>query len=427
MAQFTLQKNPFLDGFEAFTAGRSESTAEQERRRRQFERFAHQGLPSRRHEDWLHTDLSGLAGIAFRPTTAPGTVAPADLTSVALAGMRTLVFVDGFYVPELSDLGVPLAGLTVEQTADTDTAIERENAFVALNGAYRPPTLRLAVTGTVAEPIQLLFVGTAGTEPTAAYPRLSVEVAEGGRATIVETHVGLGTGVRFICPLVDLHLAQNAALDHTRLVRESESAYHIANTVARLDRDAQLRSFALVAGGALVRHDFRVHLTSPGAEAELNGLTLVRGREHADHHLWVRHEAPHTASKQLYRGILAERARTVFNGNVFVAAAASGTDARQSNRNLLLSDEALVHTNPQLEIHAGDVRCTHGSTVGQLDADALFYLRARGLDRAEATALLTRAFATDLFDSIRVAPLREALEADLSAWLHGQHPKETRR
>jgi Fe-S cluster assembly protein SufD len=301
----------------------------------------------------------------------------------------------------------------------------RDRAFVALNtalmedGAY----VRIPRGVIVEEPIHLLFVGSAADgAPAVSHPRILIVAEENSQATVIETFVGVGDGVGrptpglpdggvyFTNAVTEIVAAENAVLDHYRVQRESETAFHIATQWVQQARSSNFASHAISLGGALVRTDITAVLDGPGIESTLNGLYVVGGQQHVDTHTAIDHAQPHCNSHELYKGILDGRATAVFNGKIFVRQDAQKTDAKQTNQNLLLSRDAVIDTKPQLEIFADDVRCTHGATVGQLDADALFYLRSRGIDAAEARALLTYAFASDILGRIKVAPLRTALE-----------------
>ncbi len=433
MSRATIEKNLFLEGFEPLLKSREGEPAFVTALRHQaFIQFVEVGIPNRRLERWLHTDLTSLARTPFVLASAPHAKTLSTLDPLLLAGTRELVFIDGRFAPEFSHCGMLGAGAHLgsldRALTDHPDLVEAhlghcagfDQAFTALNTAYwQDGAFIYLETGTVVpEPIHLVFLTTGGTgEPTVSYPRTLVVAGANSQATIIETYASLEAGVHFTCPVTEIVCLDNAVIDHYRLERENPASYHLATTHARLERDAQLTSFTFTVGGALVRNDLYAELAAPGSGCTLNGLYLADGTQHIDNHLWVRHIAPRASSRQIYKGILSGQARAVFNGNIHVHPEAQKTDAKQTNRNLLLSNKAIVHTNPQLEIFAGDVKCTHGSTVGQLDEDALFYLRSRGLGTREATSLLTYAFASDLFESVRPDALRQSLEKLLFTWL----------
>ena len=342
-----------------------------------------------------------------------------------------LVFVNGRFAPELSELGELPEGVTVRPLADVLSSdpeaatrflgrgvdLER-HPFAALNtsGFVDGAFIHLARGAVVEQPIVLLFLAVGDDEPTWTAPRTVIVAEPTSQATVVEHYASSG-GETLSLPVTELHLEQAAVIRHVRLQEEGPQARHIALQRSRLDRDARLESVAVTLGAALSRVDLDAELAGPGAHASLDGLYLVEGSQHADTQLQVRHAAPHCTSHELYKGILDGSARAVFNGRIIVDPDAQKTDAIQSNRNLLLSKGALVNSNPQLEIFADDVRCTHGSTVGRLDEDAVFYLRSRGLDRAAAESLLTYAFAAEVVQTIPVDAVRERVEGHLAAWL----------
>lgn len=427
MSQLTIEKNTFLTDFADFAAGRTdEPPFVASLRSEALTQFATAGLPHRRLEKWRQLDLSGFRSHEFALIEKPPAVLAHAIAPLRLAGAQELVFVDGHFVPELSEAGsvagVQAGSLAVaarQQPTPLGRDVDLSEPFAALNTIYWQDGAFVQLQpGAVAQrPLHLLCVATGGEQPTVSYPRHLIALGANSEATVIETYTSLGAGVHFSCPLSEVGLAANARLNHHRFVRQNPAAYHLATSHLHLGRDSRINALAACLGGSLTRHDLHVDLAAPGSEANLQGLYLAADTQQVDNHLWVRHSAPHTRSRQSYRGILAGRAQAVFNGNIHVEAAAAKTDARQSNRNLLLSDTALVHTNPQLEIYAGDVRCTHGSTVGQLDEEALFYLRSRGLDAASARNLLTYAFASDLIDAVEPAILRPQLEQALFDWL----------
>ena len=256
------------------------------------------------------------------------------------------------------------------------------------------------------KPVHLLFV-SAG-HRTMSNPRTLVVAGSRAEAHIIESYVG--EGEYFTNAVTELALGEGAVIDHYKLQCESAAASHIATVQGFQERSSVFTSHSISLGGALVRNDINSTLNGPGCECTLNGLYIVGGEQHIDNHTALEHAMPHCASREYYRGILSGRATGVFNGKIIVRKDAQKTDAIQSNKNLLLSAEASINTKPQLEIYADDVRCTHGATVGQLDAEAMFYLRSRGISADEARRVLITAFASDVVDRVRVAPLRTEIE-----------------
>jgi Fe-S cluster assembly protein SufD len=262
-------------------------------------------------------------------------------------------------------------------------------------------------------PLSLLFIATVRGEPTASYPRNLIVAGPDSRATIIESYIGLEPGVYFTNAVTELIVGEHAVIEHTRLQLESLEAFHIATLQVQQDRGSTATSHSITLGGALVRNEVNVVLAGEGGEGTLNGLYMVTGEQHVDNHTRIDHMQPHCTSRELYKGVLDRKARGVFSGKIVVHKAAQKTDATQANKNLLLSGDALVESKPQLEIFNNDVRCTHGSTIGKLDPDAVFYLRARGIDVGAARRLLTYAFVSEILGRLTVEPLRRQLEERL--------------
>jgi Fe-S cluster assembly protein SufD len=398
-------------------------------RGRAAQRFSQLGIPTPRCEEWRFTNLREMA-------QTPYVIAGAHDTTLliepwAIPDSCCLVLVDGHFVPELSTVDTLPAGVVLTSLAD---ALQRspelvephlgrlvdlsDHAFAALNTAlFRDGAFLWLPAGAVVErPIQLLSLSSVSHEPTANLPRNLIVAGASSQATVIESY-GSSRGQYLSCPVTEIVLGPDASLDHQVLHEEGDGTSHVAVRQASLDRDSSLVSTSIDVGGALVRSDVGARLDGEGGHVSLNGLYLTDGRRHVDNQIRVHHAKPHCTSQQLYKGILDGRSRAVFNGRIVVDPGAQKTNAEQSNRNLLLSDGALVHSNPQLEILADDVRCTHGSTVGRLDEDALFYLRSRGIDRAAAESLLTYAFAAEVVGRIQPEAVRTRLEEYLFARL----------
>ena len=413
----------FLSAFETVERDRRGDSL-QELRSEAMRRFREVGLPTVKHEEWQHTNVTPIAQAGFalgRPTT--NGVSGADVATLGVGA--GLVFVDGHYRADLSTVpaGVTTMNLAaaLEQHGDLvkKHAGDREgaNGFVALNtalvedGAF----VHVARGVTVDEPIHVLFVGT----NKAAHPRNVYVVEEGASAVVVETYVSHGEETHFTNGVTEADVAANASLVHYRLQLESERSYHMATIHARQDRDSRFTSNVVTLGGALTRNDITAVLDDENCLCTLNGLFLVNGTQHADNHTWIEHRKPHCESHELYKGILDDKSTGVFSGYIHVFEDAQKTDAYQSSANLLLSDEAVVDTKPQLEIYADDVKCSHGSTIGQMDKDALFYLRARGIPAERARNMLIQAFARDVTERIEVEAARERIEKLLVEKLPG--------
>jgi Fe-S cluster assembly protein SufD len=395
-------------------------------RRDGLDAFAVSGFPTERDEAWKYTRLTPLEREAFVPAPpvqdASMALAAAVLRETAVPGFdaHRLVFVDGRHVPTLSAPGLLPAGVTLDSLAAvlaTDPGAlepwlphrERETVFGRLNAAFMTDGawLHLARDAGATRPIELVFVATAR---RAALNLRNVIVAEAGaRVTLVERYVGHHGAGSFTNALTQVFAAEGATVDHCRIQQEPDDSVHIGAVHVLQQAHSRLASHVVSLGARLARTDVTTQFAGLHCHASLDGLYVAGGRQHVDHHTRIDHATPHGTSREHYRGVLDGRARGVFTGQVVVHPGAQKTDSAQLNHNLLLSEAAEVDTRPQLEIHADDVRCTHGATVGQLDDDQLFYLRSRGVDTPIARALLTFAFARAVVDSIGVAPLREHL------------------
>jgi Fe-S cluster assembly protein SufD len=398
-------------------------------------RFAELGFPTARDEDWKFTSTAPIARTAFQPAE-PGRVTAAELKGALFptgSGPR-VVFVNGEYVPELSTSrplfeGAAVGSLQAAVEAAYADWIEphlgryarhQDHAFTALNTAlFRNGAFVLVPkNASLSEPIHLVYVTTPAAEPAVAHPRNLFIAGPNCRVTLVESHVHLSEGESFTNAVTEVVAGENAVIDHCKLQREGGRSIHVATTQVHQSRGSRFTTHYIGLGGSLVRNEVRVVLDAEGCEATVNGLYLASGTQHMDNHTVIDHAKPHCASHELYKGILDGKARGVFNGKIFVRQDAQKTDAKQTNQTLLLSDDATINTKPQLEIYADDVKCTHGATVGNLDEDALFYLRARGIGRDDARALLTFAFANDIIGRIAVEPVRIALERHLLGARH---------
>ena len=397
-------------------------------RREGRERFLAAGLPRSTEEAWRFTSLKSLAKRAFLPAgRAPeGAVTAAAVGSLTRIpdGVHRAVFVNGFYAPELSSAGDGPDGIRVESLArawstsgdalgdDLGRLVDTgRHRFAALNAAHfmdgawiRVPANRGGDT-----PVHLLFITLDADPPRAAYPRVLISLEAGARARVIEEHVPLGDGLYLANAVTEIRVGDNASLEHARLQGESDKALHLGVVSAAVGRDARLLSHSVSLGGRLSRIDIDVTLAGEGGSCVLNGLYLPRGRQHMDHHTHVDHAQPHTNSDELYKGVLDGKSTGVFNGRVLIRPGAQKTEAAQTNNNLLLSMDALVNTNPELEIFADDVKARHGATIGQIEDEHLFYLRSRGIDLNEARKLLIRGFVGDMIERITVEPLRRTL------------------
>ena len=389
-----------------------------------LERFAVLGLPTTRDEDWKYTSVAAIERRVFgiAAEASPDRQLAAVVARHALDGTHRLVFVDGHYVPALSHVGALPAGarvgsLALAVTAYPDRLAESfandgaaDSGFGALNAALWSDGawIELAPGVELELPVHLLFLTTCN--DLASFPHNLIHAGAGAAVTLIEHHAGPDDASYLTDAVTRIVLGQGARVAHTKLQQEGRRSFHIAAIHAEQAQDSRFGSHAFAFGGQLARSEIATRFGAEGCEAQLVGLYVGSGRQHVDHHTCVDHARPRGTSREIYKGVLDGNSRAVFNGRVIVRADAQQTDAQQSNRNLLLSDSAEIDTKPQLEIWADDVKCAHGATVGQLDADQLHYLRSRGIDEAAARALLIRAFAADTLGGIEHAGLRARLQ-----------------
>lgn len=403
-----------------------------ELREEAFENFRALGLPTVKHEEWRWTSLKSVAGTQWSPA-APARVSESELKPYLLADDEIrLVFVNGHFAENLCKLPPLPEGLVLQpisRVLDSDEALQlklgryaaQTSPFTALNTAlFTDGAYIRAGNGLVLEtPVHVLYVSTDGNGPAESSTRTLVFAGESVELRVVESLVGLGSAPRFVNSVSEIVAKGNAKIRHAKLLRESDAASHVGHNEVHVERDASVTSHCICLGAGLARNDVHAVLAAEGAECVLNGLVLGRGSQHFDNHLEVDHVRPHGRSRQLYRAVVDDKSRSVFSGKVIVRPGANGTDAQQQNNNLLLSDDAKVDTKPQLEIYTDDVKCSHGATSGQLDRDAIFFLRSRGLNEQTARNLLTYAFANDVIEQIKIEPLKQTLEAQLAERFHG--------
>jgi Fe-S cluster assembly protein SufD len=408
-------------------------------RRAAAERFASVGFPTSRDEEWRFTPITPIAQTAWRPSPAVAAKIPADRLAPFVFGhpeWSTLVFVNGAYSPALSQVSELPRGVRVGSLAEAlrgdagalETHLTRHapvegSPFTALNTAgFRDGGLVHVPAGfDLDRPVHFVYVTTPDAQGTAMHPRNLIVVERGARAAVIESYVTLAPdGVYWTNPVTEVAAGAGSWLEHTRIQRESERAYHVGLTHVNQQRDSHYRSFSMAMGAALARHNLHVRLNDENIETLMYGLYLTRGDQVVDNHTAIFHDQPNCRSWEVYKGVLDGRSRAVFNGKVFVQPAAQKTDAKQTNRNLLLSDLAKVDTKPQLEIFADDVKCTHGATVGRLDDIALFYARSRGIPQPSAERLLTYAFAAEVIEEVELEPVRDELDRLVLGRLAGQ-------
>jgi Fe-S cluster assembly protein SufD len=422
-------KEIFVAQFERNQAGGVAPEWLRSLQRSAFERFDLLGYPTTGEEGWKYTSVEPIAKIPFElglPDERGGRLENELVERSAFYGADDLrfVFLNGHYQPRLSSQSLPkgivvgnLSDLLRQDGRQIETFMAREadfknRPFVALNTAFlRDGAYLLIPKGMVVDrPIYLCHYSWASMRPTVSHPRNLIVAEEGSQATIVEIYMGGGEQTYFTNAVTEIVVGPNAAVDHYRLQQESGKAYHIGSVDARQERDSRFSSFAISLGSSLGRNETGTLLDAEGAACELNGFFMVTGRQQIDNQTSIDHAKPHGTSNELYKGILDGSAKGVFNGRIVVRPNAQKTNARQTNKNLVLSDEALMNTKPLLEIFNNDVKCNHGATIGRLDENQVFYLRSRGIPAHQARSLLTYAFASDLIHRIRVPSLKTALE-----------------
>jgi len=396
-----------------------------------MERFEESGFPSVKDEEWKYTNVAAIAAVDFQPaslqTSAEGEV---DLQGLALfrhleTAKSQLVFFNGKLRKDLSALtAIPEGVVALDLSAAIADERYREiiwkhlaqqadyvvNGFTALNTALisHGAFVYIPKDAIVSVPLNLLFISDGA--PVASFPRVLVVAEDNSSATLIESYASTKDSKYFTNAVVEIVLKDGASLEHYKLQRESTEAFHIATTAADLGRNSRYDATTITFGAQLSRHDLHVTMDHEGAECWVDGLYLVTGSQHTDTHSVIDHRKPHCTSHQLYKGILDGKSRAVFNGKVFVRHDAQKTDAMQTNKNLLLSNEARVDTKPQLEILADDVKCAHGAAVGQIEEDELFYLETRGIHPDLARNLLTYGFAEEVIGKIKIDSIRKQLD-----------------
>ena len=398
-----------------------------------FARFCETGFPTTHDEDWRFTNISAISRTSFSLGNGAARVSTSDLKSWRVDDTAArLVFIDGHFVRELSQFGALPAGVAVsglkEEIANNSTTLEahlgrylniQRDPFSALNTAFVEDGAFVHVGRGVSleAPIHLLFVSTTADAPRMLHPRNLLVFEQESQATVIEEYVSLGGGTIFCNTATELVAGENSTVSHYMLEREDREAFNISTLRIQQERSANVASHSLLLGGGLVRNNVHPVLSGEGGECLINGLFVGDGRQHLDNYMHVEHASPHCSSRQFYNGILDGKAHGVFHGRIVVHKDAQKTDAKQTNRNLLLSDDAQIDTKPQLEIYADDVKCTHGATIGQIEENALFYLRSRGVDEVSARRMLLMAFAGECLDRMKPGAARVHAERLIHEYL----------
>jgi Fe-S cluster assembly protein SufD len=446
--QIAKEKNVYRGAFQALQErSKGESGAAWVARLREsaLDRFEHLGFPTTAEEEWKYTNVSPIAKASFEPIL-DGNGDARSIDAVQLkrfayeeAEGSRLVFVNGICRHDLSSLAALPEGVVVSDLAAALVDAQHEkvlreqlargadynsNGFTALNTAFLESGAFVLIPQGVelTTPLHLLFLSDTRAETArATFPRVLIIGERDSSAMLIESYASTGEDSVYLTnAIVEVVLAEGARLEHYKVQRESLKAFHIATTTAELGRSSSFNSTTITLGAQLSRHDIQIALTHEGAECTVDGLYLVGTGQHSDTHSVIDHRRPHCTSRQLYKGILDGKSRAVFNGKVFVREGAQRTDAVQTNRNLLLSNEARVDTKPQLEIFADDVKCAHGATVGQLEDEELFYLASRGLHPDIARNLLTYGFAEEVIAKIKVESIKAQLDEAVLNRLHAR-------
>ena len=390
--------------------------------------FAAQGFPTLQHEDWRFTNIAPITKMPFQPareisTNGAESKALSDALFTGMTGNR-LVFVNGFFSAKLSQLkpvagGVKIQNLSAALTTESALiarhlgkyAVTKDNAFAALNQAFFSDGAFIFVPAgvTVEEPVQLIYLSSARQSGEAIHPRNLIIAEANSKLTVIESYLSAGSAAYLTNAVTELVAGDNTYVEHVKLQDESAAAYHIATIAGEFGRASNVNVHSFALGAKLSRTNIRTKLAGEGLECVLNGLYVTKDEQLADHHMIVEHAQPHCASHEYFNGILDDKSKGVFHGRIYVHPIAQKTDAKQTNKNLLLSDDATADTKPQLEIYADDVKCTHGATIGQLNDESIFYLRTRGISQDNARRMLIHAFAGEIIERIKCEPAREAL------------------
>jgi Fe-S cluster assembly protein SufD len=396
-------------------------------RKKAIEDFSQLSFPTNKNEEWRFTNISPLLKYKFKPAENTLVISNDEVERFRFKGMKCalMVFINGFFSKELSDLSLVNDRITIKSIA---SAIKENNPllqkhfnqyadssnqiFTALSTAYirDGAFIHIPENQVIEEPIHILFLSSSKDDKILSHPRNLFIADKKSQVNIIEHYAGLDNSVYFTNSVTEIFAGENAVVHHTKIQEESKSSFHIARMETVQEMNSCFTSDMISLGGEISRNDFNTRLNGTGGESELNGLFLTDGSQLFDTHTLIDHASPHCNSHELYKGILDDKSRGVFNGKVIVRKDAQKTNAFQENNNIILSDEALVNTKPQLEIFADDVKCSHGATVGQLDNEALFYLKSRGIGEDKSRDILIHAFASDVVRRIKIDEIKEHIE-----------------
>lgn len=419
----------YLSNFDFFESKLNGSAALpfHEKRRAAISKFAELGFPTTRNEEWKYTNVATLASNKFKLASETPALTQKDIAPFLFGAMEQslLVFVNGRFMPKLSRVLAQNQNIVIDNLASvlrngSETSVRHlanyaafeQEAFIALNTAFAHDGVFIHVPSgvEVEAPIHMLYLSDGNAASFAAHPRNLILVGKNSQARLIESYHSLNESAYFNNIVSEIVLEENAHLEHVRIQNESRNAYHIAAREVQQSKHSVYTSISVDLGGGLVRNNFNLRLAAENCEGNLFGFYMASGTQLIDNHTLIDHIKPHCQSNEHYKGILADKAQGVFNGKVMVHQDAQKTNAYQSNQCLLLSDEANINSKPQLEIFADDVKCSHGATIGQLDEEQLFYLRARGIGLEEANAMLRYAFASEILQRIDMPEVAEKLD-----------------
>ena len=390
-----------------------------------FNQFNESGFPTKKWEEWQFTNFSKFKNNQFRLSSAD------DLPSIPksipglIPNLDFIFIINGHYQSQLSSTPTGVRVSTHLEDYNTDQNIytleSKQNPFQSLNIAMMNSGVSIHIDPNqiIEKPIQVIYLMTELSEPLMNHPRFHYHLGENSQATIIEHYIGISDQPYFVNSVSHATIGVNASFNHIRIQEETKSANHIASTHYQLDTDARLKSTHFSMGAELFRHDIKLSFNGNGGEAMLNGLCLTENQQHHDQNVTVDHQNDSCHSHQLFKYILGDKSSGVFNGKVIVRGKTKLTDADQSNKNLLLSPAALMNANPQLEIYSEDVKCSHGSTTGQIDPEALFYMRSRGLSQQKATELIIGGFAKEIIEPILDENISKTMNQKIHQWLMG--------
>ena len=388
-----------------------------------FDHFVELGFPTKKWEEWQFTDFTNLSKSKFRLSIADDLPNLPDEIPGRIPNTHLILIVNGHYQSQLSDLPNGVTVSTNQEYLNFNSLAHNVNGnpFMSLNTSMMNSGVPIKVDKnvTIKKPIQVIYLMIDFHDHLMNHPRFYFDIGSNSQVTIIEHYVGKAQTLHYVNSVSAINIGKNANLSHTRMLETDDHAIYTAYTHYNLSKDSQLKMFSLSIGGQTFRHDIKLAFNGSGAEALLNGLSIAENKQHHDQHVILDHKNDACQSHQLFKYILSDNASGVFNGKVVVREHTKQTNANQSNKNLLLSPKALMNANPQLEIFAEDVKCAHGSTTGQIDPEALFYLRSRGINKRKAMELIIGGFAKEITNSIENRDVSYYVDEKVTSWLEG--------